>query len=216
MGRVGLVLAEDAAGREDADGRLLLLHHADLHRAGLRAQQDGIVVVEIERVGAVAGRMPLLDVQAGEVIAGLLDLRAVDNRIAHADEDLLDLLQHLVHRVLMPHREFLAGDGHVDGLRRKALFQRGGLQLGLAALELRLDLGAHAVGQLTHDRALLGGQLAHLLQDGGQLALFAQNPDAQRVERGRVGGGVDGLQRLRLGLFQLLFHSMISLLQNVM
>lgn len=52
---VGLVLAEHAAGGQHADGRLLLLHDADLHGAGLRAQKDFLVVRHIERVAAVAG-----------------------------------------------------------------------------------------------------------------------------------------------------------------
>ena len=113
---VGLILAEHAAGGQHADGRLLLLHDADLHGAGLRAQQDGIVVVKIEGVGAVAGGMALFDVQLREVVGGLLDLRAVDDLIAHADEDLLDLLQHAVHRVLVAHFHGLAGNGDIHGL----------------------------------------------------------------------------------------------------
>ena len=35
--RIGAV---DAAGRDDADGRLLLFHHAHLHGRGLRAEQN--------------------------------------------------------------------------------------------------------------------------------------------------------------------------------
>ena len=42
--------------------------------------------------------------------------------------------------------------------------------------------GADLVGHLAHDGALLGGEAAHLLEDGGQFTLFAQVLDPQGVQ----------------------------------
>ena len=42
------------------------------------------------------------------------------------------------------------------------------------ALDGLFQGGADLVGQLAHDGALLGGEAAHLLEHGGQFALFAQ------------------------------------------
>ena len=55
----------DAAGRDDSYRRAPLLHHADLHRAGLAAQQD--IVVEEERVEGIARRMVLRMLSASKL-----------------------------------------------------------------------------------------------------------------------------------------------------
>ena len=101
----------------------------------------------------------------------------------------------------------LAGDGHVDGLGVQPRVQCAGLQRGLRLLELFLDGGADVVGRLTHDRALFSGQLAHHLEHRGQLALLAEEADAQRIELGGILCLVQRSQRLRADLFQLFFHT---------
>ena len=58
----------------------------------------------------------------------------------------------------------------------------------LALFQLCFNLGADAVGKLTHDRTLLSGKLAHLLEDGGHFTFFAQQPDTKLFQRGRGGG----------------------------
>ena len=209
VGGVGLVLAEHTAGSQHAQGGLVLLHVADLHGAGLGAQQNGIVVGEVEGVGAVTAGVALLDVQAGEVVAGQLHLGAVHHLIAQAHEDLLDLLEHHVHGVLMAQLHGIAGDGDIDGLGGQFCLQNGGIDGGLALLELVFDLGTDGVGQLAHDGALLGAELAHHLQDGGQLALLAKPLDALLIQSRRSLGGLQSLQRAELDCFQLLFHGFV-------
>ena len=72
----------------------------------------------------------------------------------------------------------------------------------MAGFNLRPD----GVGQLAHDRPLFRGELAHLLQKGGELAFFAQelHPELLQVRRG--DGGVQRRQSPALNVFQLLFH----------
>ena len=99
-----------------------------------------------------------------------------------------------------------AGNGHVDGLSGKTRLQSGGLQLRFPLLQTLFQLSADAVGKLTHDGTLLGRQLAHLLQECRQLALFAKNIDAHTVQRYQVRSLTHGGQSAGFDLFQLFSH----------
>ena len=206
VGGVHLVLAVAAAEDGGADGQGARLHDARLHVAGLGAQEGAALLVEIEGVRPLAGGVVLVGVQAVEVIDGLLDLGAVVYLKAHADEDVLELVDDDVHRVLVPALDALAGQGDVQRLGLELRFQRGLGEGGLAALELGLELGAHAVGQLADDGALLCGELAHLFEDGGELALLAEVLHPQRLKRFGVRGAGDGGCGFGPELFQHLFH----------
>ena len=206
---IDLVLAVHAARGKHTDGRLADgLHGADLHGAGLRAEEDLFIVCDVERVAAVTGRVIFRDVQLREVILGKLDLGAVEDLKAHRDEQILRLVERNVHRVAVAKLHGLAGDGDVDGLGLELLLERLCLEGGLCLIELLLDGGADVVCDLTHDGALLGGELAHRLEDGGQLALFAEKADAQGFQLAGIGDGVQRLERLLPDLFKLLFHKM--------
>ena len=76
--RLVAVHAVDAARRDDADGRLLLQHGADLHRRGVRAQEQAFAVpVRLEEEGVVclARRMSDGEVEAREIVVVRLDIR---------------------------------------------------------------------------------------------------------------------------------------------
>ena len=206
VGGIRLILAEHAAGRQHTQGRLVGFHEADLHGACLRPQQHLIVVVKIEGIAAVTGGMPLLNIQAGEVVTCQLHLRAVHHGVAHAHKDVLDLLQHHIHGMLVPQRDGLTGNGHVHGFRLQLCFQYGGADGSFPDFQFLFDGCPDGIGKLPHDRALLGGQLTHLLQHGGQFALFAQQPDAQLFQRGRCGSGLQRGKGVSLDLLQLFFH----------
>ena len=206
VGGVHLILAVDTARRDDADGQRPGLHGVDLHGRGLGAQEDLAVRGEIEGVRPLPGGVPLVDVQLGEVILLPLHLRAVHDLKAHADEDVLDLIQDVVHGVLVPQLGLPAGQGHVDGLPLQLLLQHGlGHDLP-PLLQQALDLAADLVGQLTHHRALLRGELAHLPQDRGHLALFAQVLDAQLLQLFHVVRLEDGLHGLVPKRLHQFFH----------
>ena len=150
--------------------------------------------------------MVLRDIQLCEVIVGKLDLGAVENFEAHGDENVLGLVQRLVHRVAVAQLHGRAGDGHVDGLGLQLRLERLFLQLGADGLNLFLNGGADVVRGLTHDRALFRGQLAHHLEDAGQFALFAEKAHAQRVQLARVLDTLQRAQRFLPDFFQLFFH----------
>ena len=86
----------------------------------------------------------------------------------------------------------VAGDGHIQAFGGQLCLQGGGVDGRFPLLQPLLDGGADGVGGLAHGGALLGGELAHQLQDGGQLALFAQPFDPQFLQR---GGGCGLIQR---------------------
>ena len=101
--------------------------------------------------------MGLVDVELGKVIGGLFDLGAVDDLKAHADEDVLDLVEDVVHRVLVAERRRPARQRDVHRLALELALQQLFRQLLAPLVERLFDLGADGVGQLAHDRALLGG-----------------------------------------------------------
>ena len=144
--------------------------------------------------------MALLGVELVEVVLGQLHLGAVQHGEAHANEDVFQLIQGQVHGVLVPQLHLTAGDGHIQSLILQALFQSLGFQLSRGGLDGRLQGGTDLIGQLAHGGPLLGGQLAHHFQNGGELALFAQILDAQTVQFSGGLGLLKGGQRLRTDL----------------
>ena len=199
---VCLVLPVDPAGGDDADGRLAALHGADLHGRGLGAEEDGVILGIVLAGGDIEGVRPLtawvtlLGVQLGKVVGGKLHLRAFCHVEAHADKDIGDLVDDLGDRVLVTKALLVAGDGDVHCLRRQLQIQCGLCkQLALGGNGVR-EGSADFIGQLTYRRALLRRQLARLLQESGQLALFAQILDPDGVQSGGGVGSADGGQRL--------------------
>ena len=140
--------------------------------------------------------MAFLGVEAVEVELSQLHLGAVQHGEAHADEDLLDLIQGDIHGVAVALLHGLAGDGDVQGLSLQTVLQGLGFQLLALGLQSLLQGGADLVGQLAHGGALLGGELAHHLQHRGELALLAQVLDAQAVQLGSGLGALKGGERL--------------------
>ena len=105
-----------------------------------------------------------------------------------------------------------AGQGDIDGLHFELLLGHGGLERGTAGNQLFLDGGADLIGHLAHDRALLRGELAHRLEDGGQLAFFAQELYPRFLQRGQILGILQPFQRTSADGFQCGFHSDPSIL----
>ena len=74
MARIDRVAPIAAARRDDRDRRLVLLHRANLHRRGVRPQQQR--VGDKERVEAFARRMSRRNVERVEVVVIGLDFGA--------------------------------------------------------------------------------------------------------------------------------------------
>ena len=210
VGGICLVFPEHPAGSQHTEGGLVVLHEADLHGAGLGTQQNAVVIGEVEGVAAIPGGMTLFDIQTGEVVVGQLNLGAVHHLIAQTHENLLDLLQNLIHGMLMADGNFLAGNGHIDGFAGQLGLQSGAVDGSLPLLQLCLDISTNRVCQLTHNGTLLGAELTHQLQDGSQLTLFAQQLDPQLLQHGGRFCLLQGCQSIALDLLQLFFHFLSS------
>ena len=126
-----------------------------------------------------------------------------------ADEYINDFVEHGVHNVLLAERDLLAGHRHVErfGAELCLLQTRG--ERALAAFDLVFQLAADLVRKLADHGTLLGGELAHLFQNGGQLTLFAEIPDAQRFERIHVHGFFDRLAGRFPQAFQHFLHGFL-------
>ncbi len=177
-----------------------VLHRvADLHRAGVRAQQQ-LTALDVEGVVHRARRMVLRRVQRGEVEPVVLDLGTVGDVEAHRAEDRLDALHRARDRVQAAGAALAAGQRDVQRLGlellvefrvRQRLAARG--QRGLDALLELVDL--RAAGLL-----LLDGQAGHALHQLGDLAGLAQEAGlgVLQVSGSRGGGEIAGglLQQL--------------------
>ena len=185
-------------------------HEANLHGAGLSTQKNAVIIGEIEGVAPIPGGVTLFNIQPGEIVVCQLHLRAVYHLVAQTDKNIFDLLEYLIHGVLMADGDLLAGNGYIDGLGGQLGLQNRRVDVRLPAFQLFLDLGPDGVGQLSHDRPLLSGKLAHLLENGSQFSLLAQQLDPQFLQSGRGRRAVQCFQRTEADLFQLFFHNASS------
>ena len=210
--RVNFVLAVHAARSQNTDRRLADgFHGANLHGAGLCAQEDFFVICHIERVAAVTGGMILRNVQFGEVIVGKFNLGAVKNFEAHGDKNILGLIERFVHRVAVAQLNRSSGDGHVDCLGLQSGFHGLFLEFGTDGLDFFLNGSADIVRSLSHNGTFLCRQLAHCLQNTGQFTFFAEKAHAQRVQFSGVLDALERAERFLPDLFELFLHKRILL-----
>ena len=174
MGRVRRVAPVDPTERDDVDGRLLRLHRPDLRRRGLGPQHR--LVVEEERRERRARGMAGREVERVEVVAGRLDLAAVDDAVAEPEEDVLDLAPDLRDQVEPPSRVAADRQRDVDALLAESPVELRPRELRLARVDGRLDPLAHGVE--AHARLAV----AHLAQRELELALASEvlDPHAPR------------------------------------
>ena len=181
-GRDGLV-AEHAARGDDADGRLVGLHHANLHTRGVGAQQHirGLVdiglLVDEEGVLHVAGGMVEREVQGREHVVVVLDLWTFGDGEAEVREDLVDVATH--------DRQRVTGTLHVGG--GHAHVEAGIIAvLALKLLQLLFHLLLNRVLQLVelhaHLLAELGGHVLEVGKQGRDDAFLTQISDAEFLQ----------------------------------
>ena len=192
-----VVAAVDAAGDDDVDRRRLQLHRARLHRARVRPQDD--VVPDVEGVGAVARGVRDRVVERVEVVVDEVDLGALGDREAEAEEDVLDLAAGRGEEVVaadgLGRR---AGQRDVDAVGDELRVELAGLERGRPLVDERLERLARLVGAAAHrPRAAPAAGSATPRRRFGSSALRPRHLHPHLLERrGRVGGGD---RRLGLG-----------------
>ncbi|MPM72572.1 hypothetical protein SDC9_119548 [bioreactor metagenome] len=200
MRRVDVVDAEHAPGAEYAYRRLFGEHRPHLHGRGVRPEHR--VFIDVERVLHVARRMVFGDVEQLEVIFVKLDLRPFAHFKAHADEYIAYFAIHQRDRVQPARSRLDARRGHVNRLGREAQLLLQFPERTFLFADVRFDFGARLVHALAHLGPLLGRKLAHRAQDFRQLAFFAEEFNAQLLDRLLVFGKRERFERAFPDLFK--------------
>ena len=126
-------------------------------------------------------------VESLEVVVLGLDLWAVSDFVAHADEDVLDLAQGLHHQVQMPQRGVPTRQSHVDAVVREAVHQLVRLKRLAAGFQLVFERFADEVADLADLRSLLRRKLRDASEEENEFSLPAQKPHTYLLERGQIG-----------------------------
>ena len=166
------VRAEHAAGHQNFDGGLFLIHHTDLAAAGLGAQNN--VIRHIEGILHIAGRVVFGYVQAGKVVVIVLNFGAFVNFKAHAGKHINDLILDLGDRMQCAGGVVGAGQGDIHGFGLVAGGKLGLFDLGGSSLILALHPDLELVDGFTGGGAFLFGNIAQGLGQSGHAAVFAQ------------------------------------------
>jgi len=132
---VGIVAAVDLARNDDAHGRLLLFHGANLHGRSVGAEKErrrrALGQIDIERVHVVADRMEFGNIQGLEIVVRRFDFGAFDDGEADGEEDVFNFLEDLADQVMRadgrmtPGRERSTRSRRARILRRRIRLQRG-------------------------------------------------------------------------------------------
>ena len=141
--------------------------------------------------------MPRRMVEGREVVVVVLDLGALHDAVAEADEDVLDLPPRLGQQVEVAGCDRGdAGQGDVEGALDEAPLELVPLELLAASREQPLEVALRGVGGGPDRSPLIRRQLADPPEDSRQLGLAAQVAHPQVLERRGVRSGGDR----RLGL----------------
>ena len=171
-------------------------HQVDLDRRGVGAQQDrlGLADVEVHGVVHAPGRMGRRHVEGPEVVPIRFGLRAFGHFVAHAHEDVFQLVAGLGDQVQVTAglgRGDLLGDdlGQVEAVRDQGggTFRPG--QLGPAGRQPGLERGPDTLEPPSGFLALLGIEGADRAVGPGQDRALAE---PLGLDRGQVIGGRGG------------------------
>ncbi len=130
------------------------------------------IVVDVEGILHVPGRMVFRDIQGLEIVEILFNLRPLFNAEAERGKDGTNLFRRQGYRMLAAFSRPATGKGHVKGLAAQAVFDGFLLKVFLPGRYQRLQFLLDLVGQSPDNRPFLGRQLPHTLHDGSQFTFF--------------------------------------------
>ena len=156
---IHLIGAEYTSGRDHPDGQFTLLHGPHLDRRGLASQED--IVVDIEGILLISGRMSLGDIQLFEVVLVVLHLRALDHLIAHSDEDALHLFSCNGVGMAVSHLVLFCRKGNIDDFFLQLLLSGFFRQCHPGLLQFALQLSPDIVDHLSYLGTVLRGHILH-------------------------------------------------------
>src|SRR4029079_15002683 len=180
--------------RDQPERRLVRLHVAELHAGRARAQQRRRASavggahrrLQVERVLHVARGVLRRHVERFEVVVVVLELGALGDEEAEAQEDRLDALAQQRERMAMADERRPPGQRHVDGVAGGTL--RGGLRQPL--VQLGTNLLFERVGFAPERGPAIGGRRRDVLEQRRQQAALArQVAILQRAQVRLADGG---------------------------
>ena len=163
---------------------------------GAQDHRLGVLARQVESIVHRPRRVRLGNVERGEIMPVVLDFGTFGDREPQIGEDFGKFVHHLADRVNRTPWGFARGQRQVELLGREALVELLILKRGLASTDRSGNPLAPRVDRRTFGGALLGGHAAQRLQLRGDLARLAERRHAQRLERGKVGGGGDAVDQV--------------------
>ena len=196
MGRV-VIAAVGAARHDHPIRRRAGLHGADLHRRGMGAQDQAARVGavgpgQIEGVVVLTGRMVGRNVEGGEVVPVILDVRALGDAEAHIAQDGDDFLDDLADRVDAPRVLRSGRQGDVEALLAQAGVERRPLHGRLAGVQGVCDgilQGVEGLARFAPPVGVKRPQALHLI---GDAALLTEGRHAHLFERVQIARRLNG------------------------
>ena len=188
-------------------------HRADLHWRCMRAEKH--LPLPIRLLGEVEGivhrprRMALGNVERGEIVPVVLDLRPRRDREAQIGEDFRQLVHHLTDRMHRAGQRRIGRQRHVDRLGREPRIKRRALQGSLARADCVGNRLAQRVDARTFRLTLLRSHLAERLEQRRHSALFAERLDTNCLDRIEVIRRRDPPQQVASLLIEFSGHSKI-------
>jgi hypothetical protein len=152
---------------------------------------------QVERVHHLPRGMLGRDVERGEVVPVVLDVRPLGDRETHLAEDRGQLVDGLADRVHAAIGQRARRQRDVDALARQPRIQLGLGKADAPRLDQPGDLVLGQIERRAAGLALVGLDRAQRLHQLGDAALLAQPLDAQRLQRRTVGGGGDPCPGIR-------------------
>ena len=193
--RVGLVIVGTihAPRTDNANGRAVGFHAADLHGAGVGAQYGGGAVIarsplHIKCVHFGPRRVVAGDVKGVEIIPVAFDLRTFGNGEPHVGKDRGHFFRHLTDRMNGALGALAACQCHIKPFAAQTGIKGSIAKGGFLGDQGRVDLVLECIERGAGSLALFGRHLAQLAHLQADLAFFAKGLHAQIFQRGFVLG----------------------------
>ena len=153
-----------------------------------------------------ARRMRLGNVERGEIVPVVLDLRTTRHGKTHVGEDFGQFVHNLADRVDRAAGKFRRGEREIDRLGGKARFEYGAFERGLALCQRCGDSLTRGVDFRAFALPLVRRHAAQRFEQRAYPSLLAEGGDADRLHRIGRGRGGNGAERFGLLLIEL-FHA---------
>ena len=116
--RIGGIAPIHPAGNENPNRRRLLLHHPNLNRRSMRAQQTPLFARQVKSVLRIAGRMIYGRIERVKTMILILHFRPGGNGKAQSPEAPHNLLSHLRQRMKSSPAQAASGQAEVGRMLR--------------------------------------------------------------------------------------------------